>query len=298
MTIKERYNRAIESFTEKLRVDPNIIAVIVYGSVVHGNPWEKSDIDCTVVVRDQKLTHTHYGMYEDDILINVDLCQRSDLKRGMEKQFGGSWGHSIDATSKIVYTSDESLYEYFQECGKVGESDKDKSVFENVNYVLGCMEKVEKWLVVKDDPLYARYFLLKAAEYIAKIEVACHLIPPTRECFYQAMELNPDLINRFYTVPMTKNLSADEIRAILKELNDYILSHIDSLLRVADELFGDGEIKTGTQISKHFGPPIHFIHSTLDFLCDYGYLSKISQTIRLTPKSKLCAEEIAFVLNQ
>lgn len=298
MTIKERYNRAIESFADKLRPDPNIIAVIAYGSVVHGNPWEKSDIDCMVVVRDQKLTHKSYGMYEDDILINVDLCQRSELKRGMEKEFGGSWSHSIDATSKIIYTKDESLYEYFEECGKIGESDSDKSIFEYVNWLLGYMEKVEKWLVVKNDPRYSRYFLLKAADPLSKIELSARRIPSTRESILQAMELNPSLMNRFYTTPMTKDLGADEIIDMLKELKAYILGHVDALIRVANEFFGDGEIKTGTQISSHFGPAIHFMHSVLDFLCDYGYLAKVSQTIRLTPKGRLCAEEIAFVLNQ
>jgi predicted nucleotidyltransferase len=291
-----RFQAAVDSFVEKVKSDPNVVAVIVYGSVAQGTVWEKSDIDVTVVVRDQNLVHKNYGIYEDNITFGLDICQRSELKRAMEKSLTGSVDHSLSTTSKIVFTRDESLYEYFEENKKIGRSDMEKAVFNSVNWLLGLMDKVEKWLVVKNDVTYARYYLLKAAEPLAAIEVTSNYRIPTREAILQAAEINPGLIDTFYNEPMSRRMDEREIRSLLKKMDDYIMSHIDAIMSVIDEFFGDGEIKTGTMITKHFRYDMHYMHSILDYLSDKGYLDKVSQTIRITPKSKLAVEEVAFIM--
>ncbi len=294
--LARRYDEAIQSFVEKVRTDPNVIAVIVYGSVSHGTVWEKSDIDMMLVVRDQKLVHKSYGIYEDNILINVDLGQRSDLRRWMDKSTTGSVGHSFSSTGKIVYTTDDSLYEYLEEHRQVGQADVDRALFMMANWLIGLMEKVEKWLVVKNDPTYARYYLLKASDVIAQMEVCSHHQIPTREAILQANSLNPELIKKYYYGPMSHEMSESEIYDLLKDMEGYIMTYYDRILSVATEYFGDGEIKTGTQIYSHFKEGMHVLHPILDFLCDRGDLEKLSQTIRLTPKSKPSVEEMAFVM--
>jgi len=296
--ITKRYEAAIQSFVDKIRGDPNVIAVLVSGSVYHGTVWEKSDIDMTVVVRDQKLDKTNFGIYEDNILLNVELCRRSDLKRDMEKSLTGLFGHSIDATTKVVYSTDESLYDYIEENRVVGEADAEKAIFSQVNWLIGIMEKIEKWLKVKNDPEYARYYVLKAADVIAQIEVISHKQVPTREAILQAAELNPQLMKKFYNNPMSGPMTAKEISAKMAEMEEYIKTHMDAILRVAKDFFGDGEIKTGTHISTHFQSSMHYLHPVLDFLCDNGYLDKISQTMRLTPKGRMAVEEIAFIMQE
>ena len=291
-----RYQAAVDSFVEKVKDDPNVIAVIVYGSVAQGTVWEKSDVDITVVVRDQKLDHSHYGIYEDNITFGLDICQRSDLKRSMEKALTGSVGHSISTTSKIVFTKDESLYEYFEENKRIGKADMEKAVFNSVNFLIGTMDKIEKWLVVKNDVTYARFYVLKAAEIIAQIEVTSNGQIPTREAILQATAINPRLIDTFYLEPMSRAMTEQEIRDLLRQMDEYIMAHMDAIMNVARDCFGDGEIKTGTMISKHFRSDMHSMHSILDYLSDRGVLVKISQTIRITPKSKLAVEEVAFIM--
>ena len=294
----KRYQAAVDSFVEKVRSDPNVIAVVVYGSVAQGTVWEKSDIDVTVVVRDQKLDHSNYGVYEDNITFGLDICQRSDLKRRMEKSLTGSVGHSLSTTSKIVYTRDDSLYEYFEENRAIGQADMEKALFDMINWLIGLMDKVEKWLVVKNDVTYARYYVLKAADVIAQIEVCSHKQVPTREAILQAAAINPALMGTFYTQPMSRHMTEPEIRDLLKKMEAYIETHLDAVLSVAKEYFGDGEIKTGTMISRYFRSDMHSLHPILDFLSEKGYLSKVSQTIRITPKSKPAVEEVAFVMPQ
>lgn len=294
--VAKRYDAAIQSFVEKVKVDPNVIAVIVYGSVVHGTVWEKSDIDMTIVVRDQKLIHKNYGFYEDNILLNADLCLRSELKRGTEKSLTGTAAHSFHTTSKIVYTTDDSLYEYFEEMNAIGEADVERGLFFMANHLLGCMEKIEKWLTVKKDPTYARLYALRAADVIAQMELCASHKVPTREAILEADKLNPALMETFYHRPMRGEMTVKELYGLLGEMENYILTHMEAIVNVATEFFGDGEIKTGTHISTYFRSPMHYIESILDFLCEQGLLEKISQPMRLTPKSRLAAEEMAFIM--
>ncbi|MCL2059211.1 MAG: nucleotidyltransferase domain-containing protein [Oscillospiraceae bacterium] len=292
----KRYLAAVDSFVDKVRSDPNVIAVILYGSVANGTAWEKSDVDITVVVRDQNLMNESYGIYEDNITFGLDICRRSDIKRTMEKSLAGSVGHSINATSKIVYTRDDSLYEYLEENKRIGKADMEKAIFNSINWLIGLMDKIEKWLVVKNDVTYARYYALKAAEVIAQIEVTSHGEVPTREGILQAEAMNPELIATFYHDPMNRVMDEPELRALLKKMDDYIALHMDAVMNVTRDFFGDGEIKTGTMVSKHFLSDMHFMHPIIDYLCDRGILDKVSQTIRITPKSKPSVEEVAFIM--
>ena len=60
------------------------------------------------------------------------------------------------------------------------------------------------------------------------------------------------------------------------------------------DYMSDGEMKTVTMIAKFFNAEGHFIIGILDYLTEKGVIVKVSQTIRITPKSKLAVEEIAY----
>ena len=294
--VVKRYEDAVNSFIKKIEDDPNVIALIIMGSMAHSRVWEKSDVDMILIVRDQKLVRTTYGVNEDDILLNVQLVQRSDMKRSFEKSLTGSIGHHFGATSRIAFTKDDSLLEYFDDYKNIGKADVEKALFRMSNWLLGTMEKIEKWLVVNDDPEYARLYCLKAAEVIASMEVCANYESPTREAILRAQSLNPALMDKYYTGPMSGKMDKKEIYALLEGMNEYVCGHMEAILNVAEDFFGDGEIKTGTHISTHFNSNMHEFHPIMDFLCERGALDKISQTMKITPKSKMAVEEIAFIM--
>lgn len=293
--LMKRYEAAVQSFVDKVRSDPNVIAVIVYGSVSHGTVWEHSDIDMTVIVRDQKLENKGYGIYEDDILINIDLVQRSDLRRYMDKEIAGSVNHSFSATSKIVYTTDDSLYAYMEENKQIGKRDMERSLFLTTGWVMGSMLKIRKWIEVKHDLDYARFYIFNAANAIAVMEVTSRYEVPTREAILQAAKLNPPLMDKFFYQPMSAPMTAEAIYALMAEMDQYLMGHMEAIQRAADECFGDGEIKTGTQVSRFYKTSLHALDTTLDYLCEKGYLIRVSQVIRLTPKSKPAVDEMAYI---
>lgn len=293
--LKEWFNAAVDSFVNKVKDDPNVIAVIVCGSVAYDVVWEKSDIDMTVVVRDQTLKNTSYSIIEDGILINVALVVRSGFKRWLEKSIGGSSSQSYFSKGKIVYTTDDSLYEYYEDMKTIGRDDIALSAFYLGCELVGIYEKCQKWLTARKDPLYAQYFLLKAAETIAKMELCLNGEPSSRESIQKALKLNPEVITPFYQDAMSHHFSEEEVAKAIEKIDRYLEQRLDILKRPVIEFMSDEQIKTSTLISKHFHAESHFIIGIFDYLAEKGVIEKVSQTIRITPKSKLAVEEIGFL---
>lgn len=293
--LKERFNAAVDSFVSKVKDDPNVIAVIVCGSVAYDVVWEKSDIDMTVVIRDQILKNTSYCIIEDSITINVYLMVRSEFKRGLERNIGGSFSQSYFSKGKVVYTTDDSLYEYFEDLKKLGSDDIALSSFYIACMLVGIYDKCQKWLKVRKDPIYAQYYLLKAAEIIANMELCLNGEPSSRESIQKALDINPEMISTFYQEAMSHHFSEEEIARAIEKIDKYLEQHLDILKKPVIEFMSDEQIKTSTLISKHFHMESHFIICMFEYLADKGVIEKVSQTIRITPKSKLAVEELGFL---
>jgi predicted nucleotidyltransferase len=292
MTI--RFQKAADSFVDKVKSDPNVIAIIICGSLAYDQVWEKSDIDMTLVVRDQQLKNDSYCIVEDDITINVALVTRSGFKRYLESIHGGSIMHSYFAKGRILYSTDDSLYEYFEDFKIVGNDDMEVTVFFAACELVHYYDKCSKWLTVKNDPLYAQYYLTKVAEVIARIEVCLSGESPSREAIIKAIVLNNDMIRTYYHEAMSHHYSREEIENAIEKMERYMDQHLEVIKKPVVDYMSDGEMKTVTMITKYFRAQSHFIIGIFDYLADKGVIAKVSQTIRLTPKSRMAVEEIAY----
>lgn len=290
----KRFQAATDSFVDKVKSDPNVVAVIICGSLAYDQVWEKSDIDMTLVVRDIMLKNNSYCIIEDDITINVSLVVRSNFKRYLDGIHGGSIMHSYFSRGRMVYSTDNSLNEYYEEFKKVGYDDMAMTVFLIACELVHCYDKCLKWLTVKNDPMYAQFYLLKAAEVIARMEVCLSGESPSREAIIKAYALNPSLITPYYQGAMSHHYSSVEVLNAIYEIDRYLEQHLDIIKKPVLEYMSDQEIKTITMITKYFCTESHFIVGIFDYLADKGVIYKISQTIRITPKSKPAVEEIAY----
>lgn len=292
--LTNRFLAAADSFVDKIKGDPNVIAVIICGSLAYDQVWEKSDIDMTVVVRDQNLKNENFCFIEDDITINAYLVPRSGFKRYLESNNGGSRAHSYFSKAKILYSTDESLNEYIEEYKQMGKDDMALTCFYAACELYHYHEKSLKWLTVKRDLLYAQYYLLKAAEIIAFMEVCLSGESPGREAIVKASSLNPPLISTYYQEAMSHHYSEEELRKAIMGLEEYMDRHLDIIKKPILDYMADGEMKTVTMITKYFRSESHFIIGILEYLADRGVIAKVSQTVRITPKSKPAVEEIAY----
>ena len=293
--LKARFQRAIDAFVAKVKDDVNVIAVVVNGSYTYDVLWEKSDIDMMVVVRDQRMAAESLSLVEDGITINLGLVTRSSFKRAIEGAIGGSFFQAFIAKGEIVYSTEESLYEYMEDVRQIGEDDKAMTALRLAGYLISTLHKVEKWLRARKDLLYAQYFLLKAAESIADMELCIRGIPTSRSAIQKAMEFNPEVMRRFYLEPMTHLLSEEELEEGVLRLDRYIESHIPLFQRPILAYLSDQEIKTTAMIAKQIHTEGPMIIDVLNYLAEKQVIERVSQTIKITPKSRMSIEEIGFL---
>jgi predicted transcriptional regulator len=294
--LKQRYDAAVESFVAKAGSDPNVIAVVVCGSLTYDVLWDQSDIDLTLIIRDQQVQTGHFCVIEDGITLNVELCTRSGFKRYLENSLGGSFGQSYYSNAKLVYTTDESLREYFDEMREIGIGDIPVTAFHIAGSILFYRKKCMKWLKARKDPLYAQWYLLMAAESLAQLELCLHGLPFSRDGIQKALKSNPTLMNPVYRDAMSHHYDAGEIESALSVIDTFLDRNIEILQQPALDYLSDREIKTMTMLNRHFQASGDTLVYVLDYLAKKGIIEKASKTIRLTPKGKQCAEEIGYIL--
>lgn len=294
--LKNRYLQAMKDFVDNIKDDPNIIAIIMCGSLAYDQIWEKSDIDTKVIIRDQNIKkNTSYCITQDEIIINVDIITRSNFKRDMEKNLGGSISQSILAKGQMVYTQDESLREFFEENKLIGENDINRMIFYLATEIVNIMDKCKKWIYVKEDYLYTQFYLLKVVDLIARIEVLTAGESPSREAIGRALEINPEVITPIYHDALSHHFSRDELVRAIDFIDSYLDSRLDVIAQPVIDYMKDEEIKTVTILAKHFEASGHYIVAIFEYLADKGVLERVSQNIRITPKSRLSVEELGFL---
>jgi len=293
--LKNQYQQAIDRFVEKLKEDINVIALVVGGSVAYDVIWERSDVDVTIVVRDQVLKSRSLSLVEEGITFNTYLMTRSEFKRGLEGMVGGSFLQSYFANGKIVYSTDESLYEYFEEFKRIGEDDRAMTGLHLAAELVSTMHKVQKWMLVRKDLVYAQYFMLKAAEVIASMELCIRGIPRSRNAIQKALEYNPQMMQVFYHTPMQRPLTETDLAEGAELLDAYLTEKMEIFKQPVLEYLADGEVKTTSMVAQRFHTDSHYIVDVLDYLAEKGVIDRVTQLIKLTPKSRFGVEQLGFV---
>ncbi|MCL2360460.1 MAG: nucleotidyltransferase domain-containing protein [Defluviitaleaceae bacterium] len=292
--IKARFEAALDSFVQKIKTDPNILAVILFGSLANDTVWEKSDLDVYVLVRDIKLTTESFCIEEDGLTLNVHMKTEFDFKRQLERSIGGGWRISMFSKARVIYSKDDSLQDYLEKSQQVGADDKALAFFQNATYLIGIMEKIEKWLTVKDDPLYAQLWTLKAAEQYANMRLILDNKPPSREALLKVMEYAPEAISHLYERPLQGAMTREEVWDVLKIYRQFLADNLDLLRQPVAGYMADGEVRTITTLAKHYMADSGIYH-VFDFLEEMGVVARVTETVRITPKSRREVEEVAFI---
>src|SRR5262245_34321038 len=112
-TVQERYREALDAFVEKVKQDRLVLAAILCGSLSYDTVWEKSDIDILLVGREE-VKQQGYFLTENGVNIHAILCPRSKFRESIEKSLQSSFFHSYFSKSTLLYTTDDSIKDYYQ----------------------------------------------------------------------------------------------------------------------------------------------------------------------------------------
>ncbi|HJZ46176.1 MAG TPA: hypothetical protein VKE41_03385 [Roseiflexaceae bacterium] len=295
--IKARFQQALDTFIAKVKQDSYIIAAILGGSLSYDQVWEKSDIDIVLIGRSEKIPERSYSLIEDGIHIHATLISRSRFKQQIERVLQSSFLHSFISKSTLLFSTDETIGEYYQDIQHLGARDRELQLMRAGSSVLPILAKAEKWLYVKNDPAYSFLWLMYLVNYLATIEVLLRHEITGREVVQQAMKHNPAFFGAIYFDLIAQTVDTAAVEQALKLINSYMDERMFTLFQpILDYLAAADGPRTTGEMDRYFEKQVQSetLCAAYEWLADKAVIQKVSHPLRLTEKSRVAVEEAAY----
>ena len=111
------------------------------------------------------------------------------------------------------------------------------------------------------------------------------------------MTLNPEFFKIIYTDLINTKKTRGNVQAALEAADDYLALRAPALFApIIDHLRDVGETRSCTDIENHFARNfgVEGVTTACEYLADRALIGKASTTLRLTKKSNVDVEELAF----
>jgi predicted nucleotidyltransferase len=295
---RERFTRALDEVLAQVRHDRSILAAVLCGSLSHDTVWAKSDIDLLfVTVDDRKVEPSHLALYADGVNLHALLVPRTEFRRTVEGAVRNSFMHAFLAKGRLLYTHDPTIADLCATLEDMGERDRHVQLLRAATAALPPLYKAHKWFLTRADLDYTALWLLYAATPLARIEVIDAGLIADREVIPQAMRLNPALFRVVYIGLLNEPKTPERIRAALDTVDTYLAERATILFKPVLEYLRDaGDTRSCSEIeawfTRHYD--VGEVITACEYLADRGLIGKASTPVRLTKKSSVDVQELAF----
>ncbi len=298
MATQQQFAGALDRLVEQVRKDHSILAVILCGSLSHDTVWAKSDIDLVfVTIDDKKVDSSHISLYADGMNVHAMLVPRASFRRIVEGSLRNSFIHSYLTKGRLLFTHDESIAALCERLPDIGERDTQVQLLHAGIRALGPIYKAHKFLLTRGDLEYTALWILYAATPLAQVEVIGRRLLADREVIPQAMKLNPDFFRVIYSDLLNNRKTAANVEAALAAVDAYLAERAHVLFApIVEHLQEVGEARSCTEIDSHFARTMGIEGATAacEYLADIGVIGKAATATRLTRKSHVDVQELAF----
>jgi hypothetical protein len=288
----------LEALIGQIERDRSVLAAILCGSLSYDTVWDKSDIDLVLVTSDDnKPACEGLSLYADGINVHALAMPRAAFRKIVEGSIRNGFQHSFLAKGRLLYTHDETIASLCGQLQVIGERDIQIQLLNAAAAALPPVYKAHKWLRTRGDLEYTALWILYAATPLAKVEALSARLLADREVIPQAMKLNPAFFSMIYTDLMNTKKTTKNVQAALTAIDDYLAERAVRLFApVIDYLREVGEARSATEIDDHFDRNfgVGGVTGVCEYLADQGLIGKASLPVRLTKKSNVAVEELAF----
>jgi uncharacterized protein len=296
--IRQTFTAALDALVEQIKQDRSILAAILCGSLSHDTVWAKSDIDLGLVtVDDRKIETSDLSLNADGVNVHAFLMPRTEFRRMVESAIHNSFTHAILAKGRLLYTHDETIADLCARLQDIGARDVEVQLLRAAGTALATIHKAHKWFITRGDLDYTALWILYSATPLAQIEVISARRLADREVIPQAMALNPPFFEVVYSRLLNGRKTRENVQAALDAVDRYIAERAPVLFRLLiDHLRDVGEARSATELEAHFkrNYDTPSITTACEYLADQGLIGKASLPVRLTKRSNVEVQELAF----
>jgi uncharacterized protein len=297
-SIQQKFTKALDALVEQVKDDGTVLAAILCGSLSHDAVWEKSDIDLVLVtIDDKKAARSAIALYADGMNVHAYLIPRAEFRKTVEGSVRNSFAHSFLAKGRLLYTHDQTIIDLCGTLNEIGDRDTQVQLLRAATSALPPIYKAHKFFETRGDIDYTALWILYAATPLAQVEVIGARLLADREVIPQAMKLNPAFFKTIYADLLNHKKTRKSVQAALDAIDRYMAERAAALFKpVIDHLREIGEARGSGEIEDHFERnfDVSCVTTACEYLADQGLIGKASTPIRLTKKSKVEVQELAF----
>jgi hypothetical protein len=296
--VKATFNAALAELIDQVKCDTSILAAILCGSLSHDTVWSKSDIDLLLVtIDDKRADKDGLCLYAGGINVHAILMPRAEFRKTAEGAIRNSFMHSLLAKGRLLYTHDASIANLFERLRVPGDRDTKLQLLAAACHALPSVYKAHKWFVTRGDLEYTAVWILYAANSLARIEVLEAGMLADREVLPQALKLNPSFFEIVYSGVLNAKKTRPAIEAALAAVDQYLLERAAAIFApIIEHLAEVGEARSATEIEDYFKRNfgIEGVTGACEYLSDQEIIGKASLPARLTRRSNIAVNELAF----
>jgi hypothetical protein len=296
--VHHKFTAALDALVDQVKRDRTILAAVLCGSLSHDKVWDKSDIDLVLITVDEKQKGDEgLSLYADGLNVHTCLMQRAEFRKFVEGAVHNSFAHSFLAKGRLLYTHDETIAGLCERLHMIGERDNQVQLLRAAAAALPSLYKARKWWITRRDLDYTALWILYAATPLAKIEVLNARLLADREVLPQAIQLNPSFFKIVYADLLNTKKSPKSVESALEAAERYVRKQAATLFApVIEHLREVGEARSATEIEDYFkrNMGLEGVTGVCEYLADEGLLGKAHTPVRLTKRSSVQVQELAF----
>lgn len=244
-----QYQKAYKSITEKLKLKDDIIAIMVFGSIVSGDLWDESDIDLFVITNIKSHTIKNIYMEEKGVPVHMKLMGKSKFLNLHEKDLKGGFIHRIFASSKLVFSKDIDITSKFDHGRYYQDIDRELWNLVYLGNVLKDIGMCKKYL--SNNSVYAAYVaMVKCLEEYSKLYINASGYMISKDAISMIINLDDGIkeyIDKFF---FSKDGAVEAIEECIEYMQKYIDGNIKRLstllieyMKKRDEFLSSQDIK-------------------------------------------------------
>lgn len=290
------YQQAYAEALEDLQANSGVLAVFVFGSMVSGDIWEKSDIDFFVILKKWKPGMTNVYSDITGVSVHCKFLSKTEFMTSRGFDLKGSFLHRLFASSRLVHCLDRDIEKRFQEGRGYHDQNRKAWTLYYFGKVIKGTDSVRKSLV-NNNELAAYTTLMETMNWVAMLLINRGGYMVSKDNINIAAELFSDF--RFVFEQL---VGGGELKDRVDQALDWILKETDRKLRdITEVLFQylarhEKPLSANEIQSDEFFSPYHIeVEAILSLLFEKGLLKHRHRDFPEGDGTPLIKENVYFI---
>lgn len=264
-----QYQKVYNIVTKRLKQNKKVLAVMVFGSMVSGDLWEKSDIDFFVIIADSMEKIKNVYITENDIPVHIKLMSREYFFYIHDSEKRGGYLHRILYGSRLVFSKDFDITSRYDNLIYYPDIDREKWNLVYAGSFIKNLDICKKYIVFQEQ--YSAYCsAIKCAEEFAKLYVNFSGYMINNNVVSMAVNMNDKYKEYLHRLFYEKENEYESIETLIKFMERSFDKNIKNITKLLlkymeekkcflsaseikeDELFGGYEIAFEDILNKMF----------------------------------------------